>query len=237
MYPLTHLYVTARVLGELTPALALGSILPDLLVGTGIPWSKAHQPLDLDITNRLENQEIALGAIIHGIDLPGLDYFSDLSYKDEKGYAYQLAACLETEILQLGVHQDHVLWRGHNFIEMGVEVLLNEHHPHLWLFLEKARILTHLQDEVQLLVLELRAKRPEFIDNILDRFLKMRGQKNVLAKDYSLKLAAFYQISLSEKQSLSVLDKSLSLVNDSYSDFLEHCIERIAHSLNCACLI
>ena len=237
MYPLTHLYVTARVVEKLTPALALGSILPDLLVGAGIPWSKAHQPLQLDLAHRLNNQEIALGAMIHGIDLPGLDYFSDLSYGDGKGYAYQLAACLQEEILQLGIHPEHVLWRGHNFIEMGVEIHLNKIHSHLWSFLEQARASTHLQNEIQQLALELRAKHPELIGSILNRFLKMRGQKNNLIKDYSLKLASFYQISLPEEQSLLILNRSLLLVENSYPDFLEHCIEKITHSLNYACLI
>ena len=77
MYPLTHLYFTKNVLGRLSSALALGSVLPDILTSVGMKWKEAHSQ------NIFPHKEM-LGNLIHGINLPGLDYYSDCAFEGRK---------------------------------------------------------------------------------------------------------------------------------------------------------
>lgn len=226
MYPLTHFYVTKLVLNKLNPGLALGSILPDILVGAGLDWQTAHNYKDL-VT---ENKDIILGDLIHGTFLPGLDYYSDCSYDGKEGYAFQHARYLYEDIVKLGVPKNHALWRGHNFIEMAVECSVNAENNFLWQYLESAAGEKHLLNEIHLIIASYNLNQ-KIVSRILKRFLAIRGETNYLAQDYSRKLNNVYALNLVAPQCLAILNKAADIITCSCGFFLDTCIEKITVNL------
>ncbi|HHW06427.1 MAG TPA: hypothetical protein GXX34_02655 [Clostridia bacterium] len=231
MYPLSHIYVSYCTLNEMDAPTALGSVLPDILVGTGILWRKAHRSTEAPFREHLTSPALRLGAVLHGIDLPGLDYFSDIAYQNGRGYAYQKAALIEQDVVALGVHPDHALWRGHNFIEMAIEIRLSQQYPQLWEHLFEAQNGTNLLSQVEKLACALEASHPDRAPLVLQRFLTIQGNEDALAQDYAAKLNNFYSLSLTPADCQAIIGKSLHIIESDYHVFLTHCITAIQQSL------
>lgn len=232
MYPLSHLYVSLRVMETINPSLALGSILPDMLVGAGLEWDNAHRVFQ----NPLSAPEAAslplmVGASLHGIGLPGLDYYSDISFEQGEGYAFQKAVFIEEDIANLGVNPDHAIWRGHNFVEMAIEIELHQNHQELWSYLDQASKDNRLLNEVNDLSKSLEAPRPHITPLVLERFLAIRGEKRTLTKDYADKLNQIYSLSIEPKEIEGIVNKAFSFIQEDYEDFLEKAIGKIKISL------
>lgn len=227
MYPLTHLYVAQQVLGYLNMASALGSILPDVLTGAGLKWQQAHNFKDFD---GLE-LDLIRGDLIHGSYLPGLDYYSDCAYKGREGFAFQNALYLRQDLLELGLPKEHILWRGHNFIEMAIETNLNKTHSHLWSYLEEASLDPNLKDQVYNVIAHYNLDNPRILDLTLERFLGIRGQEELLAQDYTHKLNKIYQLNLNPEACLRVIHKSQEIISEHYQNFLNYCIQQISQDL------
>lgn len=231
MYPLSHIYVSYQILDEMDASLALGSVLPDVLVGSGIIWREAHHSTGAPFREHLQSSLLRIGAALHGIDLPGLDFFSDVSYGEGKGYAYQKAVHIEQDILDLGVTKEHALWRGHNFIEMAIEIMLNEEHSQFWHYLEQAQQAENLLSQTARLAHELGATRPEAASMVLERFLTIRGQKKDLAQDYATKLSKIYSLAVEPKQCETIITKAMELIEPDYREFLDSSIRSIQLAL------
>lgn len=232
MYPLSHIYVSGEVLAEMDASLALGSVLPDILVGSGIIWREAHHSTRDPFREHLISPLLQIGAALHGIDLPGLDYFSDVSYQGDKGYAYQKAVHIEEDIVNLGVQQEHALWRGHNFVEMAIEIILNEEHSHLWQYLHESRQNEHLIAQVTRLAQKLEATYPDAAPLVLDRFLTIKGQKKNLAQDYAAKLNRIYSLTIEPKECETIITKTMELIKLDYRTFLDNSIHTIQQAMN-----
>jgi len=231
MYPLSHIYVSYCALNQMDPPTALGSVLPDILVGTGIPWRKAHRSTEAPFQQYLISPALRLGAALHGIDLPGLDYFSDISYRNGKGYAYQKATFIEKDVIALGVQPEHAAWRGHNFIEMAMEIKLSRQHPQLWQYLEEAQNGTNLLGQVEELARALEATYPERVPQVLQRFLTIRGKEEALARDYANKLNNFYSLSIDPAACQTIIAKCLDIIEADCQSFLSEAIDALRQGL------
>lgn len=227
MYPLTHLFITHEVLGYLNPAAALGSILPDILTAAGLPWHQAHGFKNLDGID----QDIIRGDWIHGSDLPGLDYYSDCAYKENEGFAFQHALYLRQDLWELGLPKEHLLWRGHNFIEMAVEINLNNTYSHLWSYLEEASKQQDLKKQIYNVMATYGLEKKQILDLVLDRFLNIKGQQELLAEDYADKLNKIYQLNIASENCLELILKSQELIAPHYQNFLNYCIQQIREDL------
>lgn len=231
VYPLSHLYVSSQILGHMDTSLALGSVLPDVLVGSGVVWRKAHHSTGRPFREHLVTPSLRVGAALHGIDLPGLDYDSDVSFGEGRGYAYQKAVHIEEDLLRLGVEPEHALWRGHNFVEMAIEIELNRHHSHLWQYLNEGQQDPALMTQITQLAESLEATRPEAATAVLDRFLNIRGEQERLARDYAAKLNRIYSLALEPDQIEQVIAKIAVIIASDYRDFLDRSIHRIRQAL------
>ncbi|NLL17616.1 MAG: hypothetical protein GX262_01165 [Clostridia bacterium] len=231
MYPLSHIYVSSQILDEMDASLALGSVLPDVLVGTGILWRKAHHSTGEPFQEHLHSPSLRIGAALHGIDLPGLDFFSDVSYAEGKGYAYQKAVHIKQDIMKLGVKQEHALWRGHNFVEMAIEIALNNQHSQFWRYLEQGQQDDNLMAQIARLAIELEATQPDAAPLVLDRFLTIRGQKKDLAQDYATKLNRIYSLAVEPAQCETIITKAMELIEPDYRQFLNSSIRTIQLAL------
>lgn len=225
MYPLTHLYVTKNVLGDLSPALALGSVLPDILTSVGVIWREAHNQ------KNFSQKEMLLGNLIHGIGLPGLDYYSDCAFQGQEGFAFQYAQHLENDLTQLGIPKEHSLWRGHNFIEMAVEVNLNQTESDLWQELETASQDENLLNIIYEFLRQHDYQEEHLVNKALERFLTVRGKLERLGEDYANKLNSIYQTQVDKKNCQKLILKSQDLIQDQYQKFLEKCCELIKNDI------
>ena len=226
MYPLTHLYFTKNVLGRLSSALALGSVLPDILTSVGMKWKEAHSQ------NIFPHKEMLLGNLIHGINLPGLDYYSDCAFEGQEGFAFQYAKHLEMDLTELGIPKEHSIWRGHNFIEMAIEVRLNQtEESELWKNLELASQDENLKAIIYDFLSEHNYNEIHLVDLALERFLTLRGNLDKLAIDYAKKLSAIYQLHIDPKNCQDLILKAQTLINGHYKSFLEKCCDQIKQDI------
>lgn len=144
MYPLTHIYFAKKVLRYLDDPAILGSIFPDVIILSGIPWKESHT-LGMKIWQHFRGKQadlvnFSLGVITHGIEPKGLDFYSDEKYKNfEKGYCFEKAKPLIGSVVEAcNISSKDGWWKAHNFIEMGVELYINEKCPQLLPSLQKS---------------------------------------------------------------------------------------------------
>ena len=137
MYPLTHVYFAQKVLGYIDDATTLGSMFPDMVILCGIPWDGSHR-LGITLWPHLKNASgpiipFVKGIITHGIEPRGLDYYSDEQYSIfEKGYCFEKARPLVKQVVEaLNIPPENGWWKAHNFIEMGIELYMDDRHS--WL--------------------------------------------------------------------------------------------------------
>lgn len=130
MFPQTHVYFAEKVLGRRSDAITLGSIFPDILVGTGIDHKRAHS-LGLELLTMFhdsgELKDFALGVATHGISPRGLDYFGDEKYPGyELGYCFEKGRPLVARTIEAcNLPERMGLWKAHNIVEMGIEMKIS----------------------------------------------------------------------------------------------------------------
>lgn len=143
MYPLAHLYFARKALSFADDALLLGSIYPDMAIISGIDWEESHR-LGFKLWQHFcrKGRPLAyfsLGVISHGVEPPGLDYYSDEKYGSfEKGYCFEKARPLIDDVIKACfISAGDGWWKAHNFIEMGIELYLFDKFPHLLTLLKR----------------------------------------------------------------------------------------------------
>ncbi|QRN86233.1 hypothetical protein JR334_03140 [Clostridia bacterium] len=226
MFPLTHLYVNQIILGSMNPARAIGSVLPDLLVYNGIDWEDAHSIKKKFMLPR----DVFLADALHGVALPGLDYYTDKSYRNGNGFAFYKAGHIKEDLSSLGVPERDCLWRGHNVIEMAVEVNIKRFTR---MTFEPMRHAIEQTDLLHTLEQSLSDSIGHDIDltTPLSLFVSLDGDQNILSKHYSQKLNAFYETEISGPIVSRLIDKAQTHIEKDYTDFLEYCVTRMEKDL------
>lgn len=131
MYPKTHVYFAKKIFHELNDALVLGSIFPDIAVGADIKREISHgsgvKMLLAFMDKSDQVKEFAKGNSTHGNTPKGLDFFGDEQYPPhERGYAFEKARPFIEEVIACNIPEKMAWWKGHNIIEMGVELLISQ---------------------------------------------------------------------------------------------------------------
>ncbi|OAT81187.1 hypothetical protein [Desulfotomaculum copahuensis] len=127
MYPQTHVYFTHRVCGELSDALVLGSIFPDMAAAFTSNRQESHGKggeLLAGLGNDPSLYDFARGVITHGINPAGLDYYGDEKYLQyERGYCFEKSRPLVAETIRAcNLPPRMGWWKSHNIVEMGIEL-------------------------------------------------------------------------------------------------------------------
>ncbi len=129
MYPKTHLYFAQKLFELDSPAFILGCIFPDVAGVAGISREFSHacgRRLLREWKKPLQ-AEFALGVATHGNDPQGLDYYGDEKYLDfEKGYCFAKSRLIEKETIALGIPPEMAWWKGHNIVEMAIEIWVSQ---------------------------------------------------------------------------------------------------------------
>ena len=144
MFPLAHLLFARQVLGSLTQEEMLGAVAPDVIIATGFSWDVTHR-----VSPRLYERAVAArdaghpdgevvmrfarAALTHGAEPEGLDYYGDIAYGgQERGFSYLLARPLAERVaVACGVPADLGWWKAHNFVEMAIDLVIDQTYPKL----------------------------------------------------------------------------------------------------------
>jgi hypothetical protein len=226
MFPLTHLYVNQIILGSMNPMQAIGSVLPDLLTSNGIPWQQAHSLKDKCSLP----WEVYIADALHGVGLPGLDYYTDQSYRHGEGYAFYKARYIKDALTSLGVPEKDSLWRGHNIIEMAVEVNVRNTSRMTFEPLVALKSSPELLSGLEHSLTQTQGQSINLIKPI-SLFASLDGNQTSLAEHYSTKLNHVYQTDISGTSIHRLIDQAQSYIRKDYKYFLENCVARMENHL------
>ncbi len=154
IFPLVHLYFAEKVSGNFHPLLALGGMVPDLGRGMGLDRNRAHVAgKEFYIWCMEQAPELipaAQGMIIHGVDPKGVDYYADEHWgTGERGWCFQLIEPFVPRVIDAcALPAEWGLWKGHNFIEMAMELVAQQINPTL-----TGNIMTAVKDPVAIAAL------------------------------------------------------------------------------------
>jgi hypothetical protein len=143
MFPIAHAWMIEQCVSDPTLAHYLGCVWPDMLYGSPLTHQQTHRegaPLvayarSLPRGNEADEfRQFAQGALSHGVEPRGFDWYSDEGYgglpASERGYAFQRGRQLaERAAAACGVAPDQGWWKAHNLIEMAFERRLYTDHP------------------------------------------------------------------------------------------------------------
>jgi hypothetical protein len=114
----------------------LGGILPDLVSAMGLDRNYGHQMGKEFYFWCKENADDALafayGAWLHGADPVGLDYYADECWHGGNGWCFQKCVpYMDMVERACNIPPKWALWKGHNFVEMAMELVTCELEPTL----------------------------------------------------------------------------------------------------------
>jgi hypothetical protein len=143
MFPLAHAWMIEQCVSDPTPAHYLGCVWPDMLYGSPLTHQQTHREgaalaayaTSLPPGDEAEEfRQFVLGALSHGVEPHGFDWYSDEEYgglpASERGYAFQRGRRLAERVAAAcGVAPDQGWWKAHNLIEMAFERRLYAERP------------------------------------------------------------------------------------------------------------
>ncbi|MEE0776458.1 MAG: hypothetical protein U0M15_05315 [Bacillota bacterium] len=135
MFPLTHMAVAEKVLGQENQKTILGSLLPDFVSFLGVGRNLGHE-MGFDLYHYAQEfdknyVDLALGVLTHGTCLPGLDTYADEAYHGEAmGFCFLEGRKISEEAARICcLPPSMALWKSHNIIEMAFDALTAERIP------------------------------------------------------------------------------------------------------------
>jgi hypothetical protein len=136
MFPIAHAWLIERLTIHPQPAHFLGCVWPDMLFASPLSHPQSHRSgalliaaLHADPARSVEAgvlHAFVAGALSHGIEPHGFDWYSDEQYGTAphaaRGYAFQHGQALAQETAHAcDVRPEDGLWKAHNIIEMAFE--------------------------------------------------------------------------------------------------------------------
>jgi hypothetical protein len=143
MFPLAHAWMIEQCVPEPTLAHYLGCVWPDMLYGAPLSHQQTHRggPELVAYAVALppgdavdEFRHFVRGALSHGVEPHGFDWYSDEQYgglpDSERGYAFQRGRPLaERAAVACDVAHDQGWWKAHNLVEIAFERRLFAERP------------------------------------------------------------------------------------------------------------
>jgi hypothetical protein len=143
MFPLAHAWMIEQCVPDPTLANYLGCVWPDMLYGSPLTHQQTHREgaalaayaRSLPLGNEADElRQFAQGALSHGVEPRGFDWYSDEEYgglpASERGYAFQRGRPLVARAAAAcGVDPGQGWWKAHNLIEMAFERRLYGERP------------------------------------------------------------------------------------------------------------
>lgn len=241
MFPLTHLYIAKAVLGYETRLSSLGALFPDYGTYLGIGRNLCHE-MGIDMYHYareavLDHVDFALGALTHGVALPGIDWYADEEYHGVRpGYCFQAGEAIAEEVgkaccLPRGMQ----LWKTHNVVEMAFDAITEQKHPHI-----AATALSALPKEGKdFCTVFLQGYLGQSKEDIRHMFAEVStyfsfdgNDLEAMAEKFIVSLDRRHGIRGCDQRSLvELIKKSIDIVAPVYDDFMAETIEKITLTL------
>ena len=135
MFPIAHAWLIQRLVPAPTAAHYLGCVWPDMLFESPLSHAESHRSGArlVEAVNTLpagpardEFRAFVIGALSHGAEPHGFDWYSDEEYggrpASERGYAFQQAVPLAEDAARAcSLALEQGWWKAHNLVEMAFE--------------------------------------------------------------------------------------------------------------------
>ena len=241
MFPLTHLYTAKEILGYETPHSAVGSLFPDFGVIIGHGRNLCHE-MSRDLYDFAcqhhdkPGMEFATAALTHDIALPGIDWYADEEYHGVRtGFCFQQGQLISERVAKAcNLNHSMAVWKAHNVMEMGFDLLTEELHPGCGKVAYKVLSEPHNTD-FKLLQAYLNCSCEQLdtmlqtgsrlfsydgdVEDMATKFIaSLKGQNDALACDKSMLMGLIYE--------------AAELIRPCYEDFMAECFEAIKSKLN-----
>jgi hypothetical protein len=143
MFAIAHVWMVEHCVSGPTLAHYLGCVWPDMLYGSPLTHQQTHREgaaltayaTSLPPGNEVDEfRQFVQGALSHGVEPHGFDWYSDEEYgglpASERGYAFQRGRQLAERAAEAcDVTPDQGWWKAHNLIEMAFERRLYAEQP------------------------------------------------------------------------------------------------------------
>lgn len=241
MFPITHIWFSRKVLGYINNMTVLGSIFPDTVIKCCLTHEQTHN-IGWGLYEYLKSYseeylDFARAMVTHTVYPKGLDFYGDEEYGGGcKGYCFQKAAEIEHEVIAAcNIPQKFGLWKAHNFIEMGIEMNIEDSEKGLIDVFTKA-----LSD--RLMVQKLSFKLDKYfklqdgsVADCFSKFTEFMELKDLssfaLASRYNTQMQVKHGISINISESSKIIEKSRTIVQDDFDSFIDYCTEKVVNML------
>ncbi|OPX90565.1 MAG: hypothetical protein A4E53_00957 [Pelotomaculum sp. PtaB.Bin104] len=230
MYPQTHVFFAEAILKKQRDHIALGSILPDILVGCDISHCEAHSQ-GMDIFKMISQEsylkDFGLAVASHGFVPRGLDYFGDEKYLDyEKGYCFEKARQLILKTVEVcNIPPEMGWWKAHNIVEMGVETLVSST-DHYSEQIKSALNNIGLIDDVDELLNDLWQDKELNFAVRMRRFAKFveieKASPESLAKKFQLQMQVKHKVDINVTKVARLIGEAAELVTQDINEFFRN---------------
>ena len=242
MFPLTHLYTAKAVLGYENKGTALGALFPDYGSYLGLGRNLCHE-MGIDMYHYARERgaaplHFALGALTHGTALPGIDFYADEEYRGIRpGFCFQKGAAIVDEVAAAcELPSSMALWKTHNIIEMGFDVVTERRCPQI----------------AKTLMAALPVAGEPFCGDFLEDYLQLPGERiremfTVVSDFYSFDgsdtkdMAEKFSISLQRRHNIvgckegdlaALIVRAASIIEPLYDDFMAETTGEIKAALH-----
>lgn len=249
MFPIAHAWLVEQLIPEPTPAHYLGCVWPDMLFGSPLSHVQSHRHGTLlaahthtlgDSADAQVFRAFVAGALTHGSEPHGFDWYSDEQYRDaleKRGYAFQHGRAIAAETARAcGIAQEQGWWKAHNLIEIAFERQLYLAQPSLGERLASAcgdealreRIAGMLSHFFHEPAEELEAAMRRFLDVVLLRPASIEAEAKIYAMQVRLKHAGAQP----DTQALAALiDWAEQDIATDKQDYLADCVRQVGEML------
>jgi len=241
MFPITHIWFSRKVLGYINKMTVLGSIFPDTVIKCCLTHGQTHNVgwgLYECFKNYSEEYlDFAKAMATHTVNPQGLDFYGDEEYGSGcKGYCFQKAAEIELEVIDAcNIPHKFGIWKAHNFIEMGIEMNIEDSEKELTDIFAEA-----LRDS--LIVGELSSRLDKYFKlkdgSVADcfskftDFMELKGLNSfALASRYNTQMQVKHGININILKSSEIIEKSRTIVWDDFDSFIDYCTEKVVNML------
>jgi len=238
MFPLSHTYVSTKVIDRSSSLLIIGSILPDLATTSSegdLIWEKIHNsPVEFFtfVNSKCGNLvDLGVGARLHSQVGKGADFYSD----DKKvGYAVAEGKKINTDVAKLlNVEEGETsLILAHNFIEAALDLNLRDSYPHLLEVYRQGIKQSNLQEIASCLSVYL-GKDNKLMCGELKRFIEFANPKHLLSVEAIVDGILLPLIKLKfgkgadRRGATAVVRKAKLITKNTYLGFLEKVVENM----------
>lgn len=239
MYPLTHVYFSQMLLGRVSDAATLGSLFPDMAIGSKLNHTQAHS-LGLVMQKLLQSDQeladFARGVISHGMMPRGLDYFGDEKYPGcERGYCFEKGRPLvDDTIVACNLPPRMGWWKAHNIIEMGIEIKIGAGEDYGQL-IHRAFRNKELIARLGPILASLTGYSEHWLQSRIDGFANyieiFATTPEALARRYRIQMQARHQIEINVPQVAGLIERAMDLVKIDLEQFFLFTRDQVAREL------